>query len=209
MEKSVKKKLMNDIENRLDNFFDEDVFESSAASPAVSMEKLKSVVLSIDWEITETCLTDLIIETDALLPHFENDRLSHTLLRMLRAVGRYIRQHKAQAHPNAIKLVMSVFNGIEKLTLNPALPEDQKNAIVAKEISTFKKLKQQITGTSEPSSAKAGPFTTTGTGDFVNQNSLTQTIGEVERRLNAQVETLKTQLDSLRKELSELRDGKD
>ena len=87
MEKPSRENLVNAIENRLDDFFDDSIPADTDGKKTISMEKLKSVVLSIDWEITDTCLTDLITETDALMPHFQEDRLPHTLLRMLRAVG--------------------------------------------------------------------------------------------------------------------------
>ena len=144
MEKSSKEHLVNDIENRLDDFFDDSTPDPSSAKPTISLEKLKSVVLSIDWEITEACLTDLINETDALLPHFKGDRISNALLRMLRAVGRYVRRHKAQAHPDAIKQIMSVFASLEKMNGDPQITEELKKEMVGKEIATFKKLKQRV-----------------------------------------------------------------
>jgi hypothetical protein len=116
LDKSSKENLANDIEHQLDNFFDEGESSDPLGAEPVALEKLKSLVLSIDWEITESCLTDLIDETDTLLPQFQDDRFSHTLLRMLKAVGRYIRRRQAQSHPDAIKRIMSVFASLEKLT---------------------------------------------------------------------------------------------
>ena len=139
MDKSSKENLANDIENRLDDFFDESGTSEPSGNDAASLEKLKSMVLSIDWEITESCLTDLIDETDSLLPQYQSDRYSHTLLRMLKAVGRYIRKRQARAHPDAIKRIMSVFASLEKLTESQDLEEDTKKGIVAKEIAAFKK----------------------------------------------------------------------
>jgi hypothetical protein len=204
LKKSSKEHLVNDIENRLDDFFGENAPAASEIKPGISIEKLKSVVLSIDWEITESCLTELINETDALLPRYENDRLPHTLLRMLRAAGRYIRQHKAQSHPGAIKLIMSVFNSMEQIIGDPQMPEDQRKGLVAKEISAFKKLKQQIDTqrgvTSEANSAKQQ----TATG-FVQNQEFMQAISTIEQRMNSQVADLKLQVATLQKELNELR----
>lgn len=204
MEKTSRENLVNDIENRLDDFFEESSPTPSAAKPNVSMEKLKSAVLSIDWEITESCLTDLIEETDALMPHYQHDRLSHTLLRMLRAVARYIRLHKAQSHPDAIKRVMSAFASLEKITSDPAPREDLRQSIVAMEIAAFKKLKQQVElqrGTT-PASA---PAADSKSNNFVLHHKFKQEMDAVEERLNSQVEALKTQLSTLQKELDGLR----
>ncbi len=199
MEKSSKENLANDIENRLDDFFDDSTPAPSEAKPAVSLEKLKSVVLSIDWEITEACLTDLISETDTLLPRFQEDRIAHALLRMLRAVGRYVRRNKAQAHPDAIKQIMSVFDSLEKMVNETQMAESQKKEIVAKEIAAFKKLKQQV-------ETQYGAATNTQNLDADKvPNDFKQAMNAVERRLNSQVADLKEQLAVLQKELDSLR----
>jgi hypothetical protein len=206
LNKSAKEHMANDIENRLDDFFGEDSDTPDGAKPDVSIEKLKSVVLSIDWEITESCLTDLITETDELLPHYEDDRLPHTLLRMLRAVGRYMRLHKVKSHPDAIKLIMSVFNSIEQITGNPQLSEDQKRALVAKEIAAFKRLKRQV---EKQLGARAVTQTETAGGkdaaNYVQNHELTQAVNTVEQRLNSEVAALRQQLAHLQKELNDLR----
>ena len=199
MEKSSKENLANDIENRLDDFFDDSAPELTTAKPAVSLEKLKSVVLSIDWEITEACLTDLINEADALLPRFQEDRVAHALLRMLRAVGRYVRRHKAQAHPDAIKRIMSVFASLEKMIDDPKMTDALKKEIVAKEIGAFKQLKQQV-------EAQYGAATNTRKVNADNvPNDFKQAMNAVEQRLNSQVADLKEQLATLQKELDNIR----
>ncbi|MGD9367538.1 MAG: hypothetical protein PVH87_17690 [Desulfobacteraceae bacterium] len=204
MDKSSKENLVNDIENRLDDFFEGSEGTNTSEMQTISLEKLKSVVLSIDWEITEKCLTDLIDETNALLPLYQKDRISHALLRMLKAVGRYIRKRKAQAHPDAIKRVMSVFSSLEQLTGNEQIEEQLKKRIVAKEIAAFKKLKQQVElqkgispgdrGT-EPVESQA----------YVERERFEQAMSAVEKRLNSQVEDLKSQLATLQKELDSMR----
>lgn len=205
MEKSPKENLVNDIENRLDDFFDESEAMNSPDAQAMSLEKLKSIVLSIDWEITETCLTDLIDEVNALLPICQNDRLSHALLRMLKAVGGYIRNRKAQAHPDAIKRVLSVFSSLEQLSGNTPMEEDLKKRIVAKEIAAFKKLKEQVEmqrGGRTPAPSNSVP---TGTQGYVECVQFEQAMSAVEKRLNSQVEDLKAQLTLLQKELDQMR----
>ena len=203
MEKSSKENMVNDIENRLDDFFDDSTPAPSTAKTTVSLEKLKSVVLSIDWEITEACLTDLINETDALLPSFHEDRIPHALLRMLRAVGRYVRRHKAQAHPDAIKQIMSVFGSLEKIIGDPPMSEALKKEMVGKEIAAFKKLKQQVEtqygAATHAQNANGGKTDTNALPDFK------QAMNAVEQRLNSQVADLKEQVAILQKELDNLR----
>jgi hypothetical protein len=205
LDKSSKENLASDIEHQLDDFFDEGIPSDPAGADPVSLEKLKSLVLSIDWEITESCLTDLIDETDTLLPQFQDDRFSHTLLRMLKAVGRYIRRRQAQAHPDAIKRIMSVFASLEKLTGSLDLEEETRKGIVAKEIAAFKKLKEQVEiqrGGSRPS-----PSAREADRGYVECDQFEQAMSAVEMRLNSQVEDLKAQLETLQKELEQIRGG--
>lgn len=204
MDNSSKQNLVNEIENRLDDFFLGNEGADSADKDSLPLEKLKSVVLSIDWEITEGCLSDLINETNALLPQCKEDRLSHTLLRMLKAVGRYIRKHKAQAHPDAIKRVLSVFSSLEKLTGGPAVDEKVKKQIVAKEIAAFKKLKEQIE-TQRGVAANQPPAQAANNQNFIDNVKFEKAMGAVEKRLNSQVESLKAQLDAMQMELVRLR----
>ena len=161
------------------------------------------MVLSIDWEITESCLTDLIDETDSLLPQYQGDRYSHTLLRMLKAVGRYIRKRQARAHPDAIKRIMSVFASLEKLTESLDLEEDTKKGLVAKEIAAFKKLKEQVE--SKRGAVAPSPVPVKNDQGYVECGQFEQAMSAVEQRLNAQVENLKVQLDTLQKELDQMR----
>jgi hypothetical protein len=204
LDKSSKENLFNDIENRLNDFFEESEEANISVEQTVSLEKLKSVVLSIDWEITETCLTDLIDETNALLPLYQKDRLSHALLRMLKAVGRYIRKRKAQAHPDAIKRVMSVFSSLEQLTGNEHVEEQLKKRIVAKEIAAFKKLKQQVELQKGISPGDQGKEPVESQ-PYVEREMFEHAMSAVENRLNSQVENLKSQLAALQKELDNIR----
>jgi hypothetical protein len=203
LDKSSKENLANDIENRLDDFFGESAPSASAEAGPASLEKLKSMVLSIDWEITESCLTDLIDETDFLLPQFQSDRLSHTLLRMLKAVGRYIRRRQARAHPDAIKRVMSVFASLEKLTESMPLEEEIRKEIVAKEIAAFKNLKEQVE--SQRGAPAPSPSVSESDHEFVECDQFEQAMSAVEDRLTSQVEDLKARLESLQKELDQMR----
>ena len=213
MENKKKSKLVNDIENSLDDFFGEQDQEAPMDTPdtAQSLEKLKSAVLSIDWEITDKCLADLINETDALLPVYQNEQTTHALLRMLRALARYIQKRKAQAHQDAIKRVMSVFASIESLIGDKQIDEASKKRLVAKEILAFKKLKEQVEVQRKVVSAPADKTNETlkqhDVSSLIDNQDFKRAMNEVEERLNAQVKELKSQLGDLQKELDLLRKG--
>lgn len=217
MDKSTKKKLASDIENRLDNFFsdDSDNAEQEQPEPSTSpnqpLEKLKSAVLSIDWEITDDCLSELINESEVLLPQFEKDPITHALLRMLRALGRYIRKRKAQAHQDAIKRVMSVFNSLESLATDKTLDEKQKKRIVAQEIVAFKLLKEHVEANRKVRNPKdntgqpSPPLSTEDAAALLSPDSIKQAVSAVEKRLNEEVADLRAQIVSLQEEIESLR----
>ena len=212
MENKDKTKLVNDIENSLDDFFGEQDQNGpgTEANTANSLEKLKSAVLSIDWEITDECLADLINETENLLPVYQNVQTTHALLRMLRALVRYIQKRKAQAHQDAIKRVMSVFASIESLIGDTTLDEETKKRIVAKEILAFKKLKAQVEAQKQkasPTSDSAAPIKQSEVTALLENKDFKRAMHEVEERLNEQVKALKSQLVDLQKELDLLRKG--
>lgn len=206
MEKRSKENLVNDIEGKLDDFFDDSPPAANVGTPVEDLQKLKSVVLSIDWEITDTCLADLMQETERLLPVFEQDRFTHALLRMLNALGRYIQKRKASAHPVAINRVMSVYSTLEKLSADSTLTEEQRRQLIANEIAAFKKLKQQV----EARRGAAGydPSASSASNDlYVEQHKFEAAMGDVEKRLSGQVADLKAQIESLQKEIDALRDS--
>ena len=116
----------------------------------------------------------------------------------------YIRLHKAQAHPDAIKLIMSVFAGLEKIAGNPQIPEEEKRSVVAREIAAFKKLKSKIEVQRGAKTESYHPDEKT-TDGFVQNHELEQAINAIEERLNSQVAVLKQQLAGLQKELDNIR----
>lgn len=207
MEKTSKQDLSQKIENKLDAFFSDDDLSSETQAPTVSLEKLKSTVLSIDWEITDECLDDLTAETDALIEVFQSDRPTNALLRMLKALAGYIRKHKAQAHQEAIKRVMAVYTSIESIVEQYALDENRKKEIVAEEIKAFNLLKNQISlqrSTTAGARSKADDTVATASGESKGPDAkdMKQVLSEFESKINAQIEQLKTQLDDIKSELT-------
>lgn len=207
MDKSSKNNLTNDIENRLDDFFGQAEENETDPVQNPSLEKLKTVILSMDWEITDACLDDLKAEIESLLPQWQHDRLVHALLRMLKALGRYIRNLKAQAHPDAIKRVLSAFKSLEKLIGEDQISEEQKRKLLAKEIAAFKHLKEQVESGRSNNTPAVQTESDNSAVNFVEHQKFEQAMSDVEKRLNEQVSLLKSQLENVQKEIDALRNG--
>ena len=136
------------VQGRLDALFEENV------TPAVVKEtegdlrhyplgELKSLVLSIDWEITEEVLSDFIIQIDNLGILYKDDQIIMKFLKMLRALGKYIRTRQSEAHPNAFSLLDSVFCGLEKIVTQDMLDLD-KQKLFTDELDRYKELQGLI-----------------------------------------------------------------
>ena len=203
MDDASKKILSKNIEDKLDEFFsddNDDVEESSTSSVnnPPSLEKLKSMVLSIDWEITDECLTGLVTETENLITVYEEDRPTNALLRMLKALGNYIRKHKAQAHQEAIKRVMSVFASLETIIDGQIIDESEKKRVVISEIKAFNILKEQV-GAKRSSSQPVSKNNIKN--QLVKYKEIETAISDLENNFKFQIDRLKDQLATVEQEI--------
>jgi hypothetical protein len=144
LDKSGKSKLVNDIESRLDDFFGEQDEIPPPQSALLSLEKLKSAILSIDWEITDACLSDMINETEALIPQFENDTLFARPAAHVARLGALHPQTQSSSASGRDQADHVGFSSLETVVQEQRLNEQQKKRIVAKEVLSFKKLKEQL-----------------------------------------------------------------
>jgi hypothetical protein len=59
-------------------------------------------------------------------------------------VGKYIKANKASSHPDAIKLLNTVFINLEKVAMSQDMPETEREKLLLGEVKRFKKLKEEI-----------------------------------------------------------------
>jgi len=126
--------------------------ESREASPLTT---LKSIVLSMDWEISDAILTEFIQELGRLKTVLKDDGILLKCLQLLEAIGKYILQKKAQTHPDSIRLLQSIYRDLEILLLSKGVSETARRNILADEIAQFKRLKEKLT---EPSKSSSGDY---------------------------------------------------
>ena len=117
--------------------------DNRAASPLTT---LKSIVLSMDWEISDAILTEFIQELNRLKTVLKDDGIVVKCLQLLEAIGKYILQKKAQTHPDSIRLLQSIYRDLEILLLSKGVSETARRNILADEIAQFKRLKEKLTG---------------------------------------------------------------
>ncbi len=137
---------VEDLTRFADESFDTDAvdlfeFTGNEDSP---LTRLKSVILSLDWEITDDILDELIEEVSNLRSMWEGDKVAQVYLQGMDKVGRYLKVEGAYAHHNAIKLLLTLFYNYEKIISSPDISGDTITTLLKSDIRKFKVLQYQI-----------------------------------------------------------------
>lgn len=139
---------LDDLTRFLDEDFDtEDVdlfeFTTEEDSP---LTQLKTIVLSLDWEITDNTLQGLADEIYRLKDEemFKADKVSQVYLQGLSKIGQYVQSEGAHAHPNAIKLLLTFYYDFEKILSSDTITGTEITALLKADVRKFKILQYQI-----------------------------------------------------------------
>ncbi|MFW2366728.1 MAG: hypothetical protein ACN4GW_09935 [Desulforhopalus sp.] len=124
-----------------------DLFEFSADDES-PISQLKSLILSIDWEITDEVLMEFNDELIALRTLWVGEKLNLVYIQALEKISKYIYHKKADSHPNAIKLLLTLYYNLEKIVSSVDLSDEEKKKILFEDVKRFENLKRQIGQTS-------------------------------------------------------------
>ncbi|WP_028579324.1 hypothetical protein [Desulfogranum japonicum] len=128
------------------NTEDVDLFEFTSEEDSV-LTRLKAIILSLDWEISDDILQELADEVDNLQEMWQNDKIAEVYLQGLGKIGRYLRSKGAYAHPNAIKLLLTFFYNFEKIISSEKITETEITMLLKGDIRKFRILQFQINKT--------------------------------------------------------------
>jgi hypothetical protein len=202
--------LMNEVETRLEDLFGEEG-DSPELSPVDSVDAgeslrdLKALVLSMDWEIADDVMSQFVEQVENLKEPYKNNKGITLLLQLLGSLGHYIKKHKANSHPDAIKVLNSVYASFEKVLLEKDITEAQRRKLFFTEIEGFKALKKKIA-----KGKKAKPDVQNGQDTNVPDKGLiqpeedlfpcaeapSQNLAEMKQFIRSEFETLKAELKS-------------
>lgn len=176
---------------------DVDLFEftSEESSP---LTRLKSIILSLDWEINDEILQELDDELVNLQSVWTDDKVAEVYLQGLKKIGNYIRTKGAYAHPNSIKLLLTFFYNFEKIISSEKITGEEITRLLKGDVRKFKILQYQInqseTETAPLSSAQVA------TKEPVEQVAPPLTESDVTKQLKAAILSLDWEVtdDSLR-----------
>jgi|GEM_PF-5939878 len=108
------------------------------------IKELKVIILSIDWEITPEILDKFQQEIKRLEDVLKQNNIALAFLRILSFLGNYIKICLASAHADAVKLLYSVYNGLEKIIVSKEMSEAAKVALVQAELSKYNAIRDAI-----------------------------------------------------------------
>ncbi|WP_457576351.1 hypothetical protein [Desulfomarina sp.] len=120
-----------------------DLFEFSAQEES-PISRLKSLILSIDWEITDEVLMQFNEELVDLRDIWADEKINLVYIQALEKISKYIYQQKAEAHPNAIKLLLTFYYNLEKIVSSGELSEQEKKDLLLEDVKKFEYFKQQV-----------------------------------------------------------------
>ncbi len=119
------------------------------------LKDLKSIVLSIEWEITDKIMAKFLDQAARLSKTYQNEKIVLMFLQLLGSVGRYIKAKKDSADPDVVRLLNSAYAGLEKVVLKKDLSEAEKKKILAAEVNKFKEIKERLSGKKTPQKTAA------------------------------------------------------
>lgn len=149
-----KSKVDSDLANRLDTLFDEDKQGEKSVAPVGHskdpLDELKTLVMSIEWEITDDVMERFLSQIDSLKTRLGEDRILIMFLQLLGSLGLYVKTNKGQAHPIAFKLLNSVYASFESAASPGKISPSEKKKLLYVELNKYKELKEQIESSRGP-----------------------------------------------------------
>lgn len=118
--------------------FDIDLIERSP------IKDLKSIIMSLEWEITDSVMEKLEAEVLRLESLFQGDKIVLAFLQLLGSLGKYIRKKLARAHVDSITLLHSAYESLEKTILSENMSDGAKKKLLIIHVTWYKKLKREI-----------------------------------------------------------------
>ncbi|PHR30618.1 MAG: hypothetical protein COA36_01015 [Desulfotalea sp.] len=121
----------------------EDLFDYTPDEES-PISRLKSLVLSIDWEITDDVLMEFNEELLDLRDIWADEKINLVYVQALEKLSKYIYQKKADSHPSAIKLLLTLYHNLEKIVSSDDLSDAEKKAILVEDVKRFENLKSHL-----------------------------------------------------------------
>ena len=140
-----------EVKKRLDEIFS---YETKSNKTAKKTHKtmctnllynLRTLLLSIEWEITDDILSKYLNETIQLQRLFQNNRYLKRLLQIQYFYGRFIKTYPDRIPLKTYKILYTLYNCMNNILANKKLSDFEKKKIVAQEIHRYKNFRKHLT----------------------------------------------------------------
>ena len=185
-----------------DNFIepDDSVANDTNANADSPLRELQAIVLSIDWEINDDVMARFVDQITTLKSTFKDDKIALVFLQLLNSIGEYIRVNLGRSHPDAFKILNSLFVQMDKVVNSNAMTGTEKKKALAVELEKYKNLKNQLTP--EPTVDSAQSKVTAQS----ERSPVDIDIQKVYDVVQEMKQMLQSEIMSLRKELHQIKD---
>ena len=209
-----------EVEDRLENLFGEDEAEEELSTDPESAEtadsplrELKAIVLSIDWEITDEVMIRFVEQIADMQDVFKDDKVVLIFLQLLGSIGEYIRVNLGKSHPDAFKILSSLYNNLDTVVHAEGMADSERRKILSTELAKYKKLKDRLVPAAGPAEAEKEteePETVPEATDEIvlSQEPKTEFIAaldEFKQLVQTELQALRQEIQQLKKALADLK----
>ncbi len=138
IEKNFSAVFGDDDKNKNSDKSLEDLSFTALSGLHAPLGNMKSIVLSIKWEINDQILEQLESEVNKLDLLYAGDRIIQGFLRILRFVGRYVQVRGFSSNQDAIALLLSVYDHLEKVMISEGMTEAKKHIFLIDSIKQYR-----------------------------------------------------------------------
>ncbi|MCK5194961.1 MAG: hypothetical protein KAQ71_14215, partial [Desulfobulbaceae bacterium] len=109
-----------------------------------AIQELKAAILAIEWEINDEALETLLGSLGPLREKWAGKKAFLVCLQIMGTLGGYIKTAREKAHPDAIKLLHSVFDTLDLIVTDDTLSDSEKTEKVRAEVAKYNELIVEI-----------------------------------------------------------------
>ncbi len=118
--------------------------DTGSGESVTPLTRLKELVLSIDWEISNDVLSEFTRELNRLKGIWAGEKVNLIYVQAMEKLVRYVYVEKGDAHPGALQLLSHLYGNLERVISSTTLGEAEKKELLKNDVSRFALLKEQI-----------------------------------------------------------------
>jgi hypothetical protein len=144
------KNFDKEVERQLDKIFPENNLNMTTKRSRENYQafypinKLKKIVLNLEWEITDDLIEKYIEQINLLNEIFKDNKHLMLLIKLQYLLGNLIRTRKGDTPHYGFKMLRTLFNSMNRIVSEKSLTKNIKQQIIAKELERYHKLKKLI-----------------------------------------------------------------